>query len=318
MVAERVLFEQIKHVLEKTDFNSLGEKYEGKVRDSYTKGAIRFLVTTDRLSCFDRVVTSVPFKGEILQRIAANWFKLSEDIIKNHIIDLPDSNVMVVKNCEILPIEVVVRSYLTGSAWRDYEAGRAISGIKLPSGLRRNAKLPEVILTPSTKAEQGKHDTPISEKEILESGIIEKSIWQEVRAAAMELFALGEEVCNRQGLILVDTKYEFGIYQGGVILADEIHTLDSSRFWERETYEGRFEKGEDPQMLDKEPTRQWLISQNFMGDGPIPAFSDERRVDIAKHYIHALERITGEEFEAKVEPPTKRIQGKIPQLLKLY
>ena len=307
MIDEKVLYSQLEYVLEETDFPQLGKKYQGKVRDSYAKGDIRYLITTDRLSCFDKVVTSIPFKGHVLQNLAVNWFRLSEDIISNHIIDIPDPNVMVVKNCEILPIEVVVRGYLTGSAWRDYEKGLQISGVSLPSGMKASQRLPQVTVTPSTKAEQGSHDTPISEKEIVDAGIVKKELWHEVRETALQLFALGEEVSNKQGLILVDTKYEFGLYQGKLILADEIHTLDSSRYWEKSTYQARFEKGEQPQMLDKEPMRQWLISQGFMGDGPVPAFSKEKRVEISKHYIHSYQRISGKEFEAEAGPVSQRI-----------
>lgn len=315
MITDEIIRQQINNVLEETDFPELGQKYQGKVRDSYTKGDIRYLITSDRLSCFDKVVTSVPFKGEVLQSIAVNWFKLSEGIIDNHIIDVPDPNLMVVKNCEILPIEVVVRAYLTGSAWRDYEKGKLISGVGLPTGMKASQRLPQVVLTPSTKAEQGLHDTPISEKEIVSSGVVKAEIWEQVRNTALQLFALGEEVANNQGLILVDTKYEFGLYKGKLILADEIHTLDSSRYWEKSTYKERFEKGEAPEMLDKEPLRQWLITQGFMGDGPVPHFSDEKRVEISKHYMHSFERITGQTFKAEAGSVSDRIRSKLAKLI---
>lgn len=307
MIDDKVLFSQLKNVLEETDLPQLGSKYRGKVRDSYQKGDIRYLITTDRLSCFDKILTSVPFKGEVLQSIAVHWFKLSQDIIQNHIIDVLDPNIMLVKNCEILPVEVVVRAYLTGSAWRDYEKGKLISGVGLPSGMRPSQRMPKVVLTPSTKAEQGKHDMPISEKEIVSSGIVSKELWDQVHETALQLFAVGEEVADRQGLILVDTKYEFGVYQGKLILADEIHTLDSSRYWVKKTYNERFEKGEAPEMLDKEPVRQWLITQGFMGEGQPPPFSDEKRVEIARHYISSYDKITGQTFTPSVDSFSRRV-----------
>lgn len=308
MISDVSIKEQLKYCLEESDFESLGRKYRGKVRDSYSRDGRRYLVATDRLSCFDRVVTSVPFKGEILTTLAAHWFKLTSDIIPNHIIDIPDPNVMYVKECEIIPIEIVVRSFLTGSAWRDYSECKAVSGVKLPPGLKANSKLPQVILTPSTKAPQGSHDEPISEAEILERGIVDKKLWSQVREVAMSLFALGEEVALKQGLLLVDTKYELGILDGKLILADEIHTLDSSRFWIKSSYPSRFESGEPPEMLDKEPTRQWLLSQGFKGDGPIPHFTDEHRVSIARHYIGAFEKISGLQFSSKSESVAERIE----------
>jgi phosphoribosylaminoimidazole-succinocarboxamide synthase len=315
MIEDKVIRDQLKFVLEGSNFPDLGKKYEGKVRDSYTKGDKRFLITTDRLSCFDKVVTSIPFKGQVLQALAVNWFKVSADIIANHIIDIPDPNVMLVKNCEILPVEVVVRAYLTGSAWRDYEKGNKISGVSLPAGMKPSQRLPQVILTPSTKAEQGQHDMPISENEIVSSGIVKAELWQQVKEAALALFALGEEAANLRGLILVDTKYEFGLYKGNLILADEIHTLDSSRYWEKNSYQEKFEKGETPEMLDKEPMRQWLISQGFMGDGPIPVFSDDKRIEITKHYIHSYERISGETFHSEAGPVASRIAANLSQQL---
>lgn len=298
MITRTEILKQLPNVLEATHFDHLGERYEGKVRDSYTRGEQRVLITTDRLSCFDRVVTTIPFKGQVLNQLALKWFARTQDIVQNHLIDTPHPNVMVVKNCRILPIEVVVRGYLAGSAWRDYSAGRDISGVKLPPGMRSAQRLETPLLTPATKAEHGAHDTPISESEIITKGIVDRDIWAEVREAALSLFALGQRAVAERGLILVDTKYEFGIYQGGLVLADEIHTLDSSRFWKAGTYNERFARGESPEMLDKEPTRQWLLQQGFQGDGAIPHFSDEHRVQIAEHYIGSYEQILGEEFVA--------------------
>lgn len=302
------LHSQLANVLERTNFDFLGSRYEGKVRDCYVKDSVRFLIASDRLSCFDRVVTSIPCKGEVLTRMAQHWFALSHDILPNHIIDVPDPNVMVVQECEIFPIEVVVRAYLTGSAWRDYSAGKAISGIKLASGMKASQKLETPIITPSTKAAKGSHDEPISEAEILARGLVAPRLWQQACEAAHALFALGVTEAAKQGLLLVDTKYEFGIKEGKLILADEIHTLDSSRYWIAQSWAERFAKGETPEMLDKEPVRQWLLERGFKGDGEIPFFSDDHRVEIAEHYIKSYQKVTGCDFEIEVEPVAARVE----------
>lgn len=286
----------LENVIETTDFPWLGEKYQGKVRDNYSQDGKRIIIATDRLSCFDRVVTSVPFKGRVLNQLALWWFKQTETIISNHLLASPHPNAVVVKDCSVLPIEVVIRSYLSGSAWRDYEAGKPISGIRLPPGMRPSQKLSELIVTPSTKAELGTHDEPISEKEILDRKIVSPRIWEKMREAALELFRLGEKKCAENGLLFVDTKYEFGIYEDEVLLVDEIHTLDSSRFWVKESYQQRFEAGESPQMLDKEPVRQWLLQQGFKGDGPIPNFSEDYRLTLAAHYLDSYKWISGQDL----------------------
>lgn len=301
--------EQLKFVLAKTDFEFLGAKYEGKVRDSYVKGDLRYLITTDRLSCFDVVVALIPFKGQVLNQLAVNWFELSSEIIANHLIDNPDPNVMVVRNCQILPIEVVVRGYLAGSAWRDYSSGKAVSGINLPPGMKNYQRFSSPLLTPSTKAELGTHDQPISELEIVSRGIVDSKVWQQVKEAALALFELGTRRAAERGLILADTKYEFGIRDGKLILADEIHTLDSSRFWLADGFEQQVSAGQAPTMLDKEPTRQWLISQGYQGNGPVPVFSDEHRIEIARHYIDSFEMICGREFQAQSGDVQARVAG---------
>lgn len=300
---------QLPHVLTATHFDFLGQRYEGKVRDNYSLGDTRFIITSDRLSAFDVVVTTIPFKGQVLNHLAAFWFKCTEQIIPNHIIDIPHSNAFVVKSCEILPVEVVVRAYLSGSAWRDYQAGKAVSGIKLPAGLRASQKLPETLITPSIKAPRGEHDTPISRAEIVSGGLVSEKLWSQVSEVALNLFAAGAKHAEQRGLILVDTKYEFGLYKGQLILADEIHTLDSSRYWIAATYAQRFESGESPEMLDKEPTRQWLLSQGYQGQGPVPHFSDEHRVDFARRYLDSAFKITGIELETKVGPVLPQVEA---------
>lgn len=299
---------QLSNVLEGTNFDFLGKPQVGKVRDSYVQGDQRILVTTDRLSCFDRVITSIPYKGQVLNQVASYWFRASKGIIANHVVAEPDPNVMVVRECEVLPVEVIVRAYITGSAWRSYSKGEAVSGVQLPDGLRASEKLAEPVLTPTTKAsgDEG-HDEPISEADIVSSGLVEARVWEQVREVAFALFALGSKAAETQGLLLVDTKYEFGLLDGKLILVDEIHTSDSSRYWKSATYLKRFESGLAPEMLDKEPTRQWLLERGYQGDGPIPQITDDHRVSIAARYIELYEQLTGETFVAEVGPVAPRV-----------
>ena len=312
MLDSTVLKQQLSGVLKETHFDFLGELYAGKVRDCYLSApGQRVLITTDRLSAFDKILTTIPFKGEVLTRLATYWFERTSHIVANHIITLPDPNVMVVRDCKVFPIEVVVRRYLAGSAWRDYEAGRDISGHKLPKGLRSAQRFSEALMTPSTKAALGTHDEPISESQIVEQKIVSAQWWARIREKALALFAEGERLAQQRGLLLVDTKYEFGYIGDELILCDEIHTIDSSRYWEADTYQERFEKGEPPQMLDKEPIRQWLIGQGYMGDGVPPAINDDKRIEIAQHYIHSFERVTGESFTGVVGDVAARIEMRL-------
>lgn len=316
MIDDSVILEQLSSCIVSTNFSSLGTRYEGKVRDSYSlKDSRRILVTTDRLSAFDKVVTTIPFKGQVLTELAMYWFNETSHIVQNHVISHPDPNVIIGREAKVLPIEVVVRGYLTGSAWRDYQEGRPVSGIQLKKGLRHADKFIEPLLTPSTKARKGEHDIPISEADILEQGIVPKETWEAVRSAALRLFNLGQKRAVERGLLLVDTKYEFGVSNGELLLVDEIHTLDSSRYWIAQGYEERLEKGDEQQMLDKEPTRQWLLSQGFKGDGPIPEFTAEHRVAIAKRYIDAFERITGQPFVPVKGDALSRIETALSKLI---
>lgn len=302
------LEEQLSFVLNREEFTLPGERYSGKVRDSYRLGDRRLLITSDRLSCFDVIVTTIPFKGQVLNQLAVDWFKKTSDIVQNHLLDVPHPNVMLVQNCEILPIEVVMRGYLTGSAWRDYQAGNAISGIQLPPGMKKSQKFEKPLLTPSTKAPSGSHDLPISEHEIVKTGIVSERIWGEVREISLNLFMFATQQVANRGLILVDTKYEFGLLNGKVVLADEVHTLDSSRYWKKDSYQAALDSGKDPANLDKEPTRQWLLSNGYQGNGPIPKFSDQHRVAIARHYISSFEQITGQTFSGMVGPVKESIE----------
>lgn len=287
---------QIPNAIVQTNLSCLGEKYEGKVRDNYTRGEERVIVTTDRISCFDVVVGAVPFKGQVLNELAVYWFDETRDIIQNHIIASPHPNVLIARSATVLPVEVVVRGYLTGSAWRDYKAGNAVSGVVLPKGLTEFQKFDLPILTPSIKAERGLHDEPISEEEILENDIVPKDLWEEIRDVSIRLFRRGEEIVAKRGLILVDTKYEFGICDSKLILVDEIHTLDSSRYWTRES----IENNKKPEMLDKEPVRQWLLERGFSGEGVPPALPNDYIVSLSRHYINSFERISGKTFNPRV------------------
>ena len=301
-----IIKQQIPFTLEETDFPTLGNKYRGKVRDNYIKEDQRVLITTDRISAFDRVLTTLPFKGQVLNGLASFWFHKTKSIIENAVKDYPDPNVMVAKECKVYPVEMVIRGYLAGSGWRDYKAGNPISGIKLPGGLRKSEKFDEPIVTPSTKAEEG-HDMPISKEEILKQGIVDKETYEVMEEATLKLFAIGTKFLKERGLIFVDTKYEFGNDGEGVVLVDEIHTPDSSRFWYADTYEERLEKEEDQAMLDKEYIRTWLMEKGFMGDGEIPEIPDDIKVEAMSRYIKAYSQITGQDFDSKVGNVLDRI-----------
>lgn len=289
---------QLPYTLAQADFPALGQLYRGKVRDNYSKGDRIVMITTDRLSAFDRVLTTVPFKGELLNRLTTFWFDKTRDVAPNHILDIPDPSVLVVRRCQPLAVEMVVRGYITGSLWRDFQAGKGAKayGIELPKDLRKDQKFDQPILTPSTKEEVGKHDEPISPKELVARGTITRKQWDEMARVTLDLFAAGQAWAKKRGLILVDTKYEFGLDPGGKLLViDEIHTPDSSRYWIAEGSEERFRKGEEQKNLDKEFFRQWLIKErNYQGDGPLPQIPDEVRSNLAAKYLELVRTLTGE------------------------
>ncbi len=270
--------------------------FNGKVRDVIDLGTELLIVTSDRISAFDVILSTIPFKGEVLNRTALYWFRKTSDIIPNHIVEEISPRTVRVRKCGILPVEVIVRGYLTGSAWRDYSEGKEISGIRLPKGMKFNQKFEKPLLTPSTKAEAGMHDEPVSCQEIVRRGLVEKKIWQQVEEKALALFQRGSSLASENGLILVDTKYEFGILDGKLIVADEMHTPDSSRFWYADTYEKLFSESSQQRQLDKEYFRQWLIAQGYMGNGKSPEITQEVRIETAKKYIDSFENITGESF----------------------
>lgn len=301
--------------LERTDFPSLGRRIEGKVRDSYVTDGVRTIVVTDRVSCFDVVVGTLPLKGQVLNQMAAFWFEKTASIAPNHLISAPDPCVSVVRECEILPIEFVYRGYLTGvsptSIWRAYERGDTeFCGHRLPAGLSKHERLPDPLLTPTTKAPKGEHDESISRAEVIARSILDEETFDAAARIASHLFAAGQAWATSRGLILVDTKYEIGRDpEGRLVVVDEIHTPDSSRYWYADTYEQALHHGRDPQALDKEYVRRWLVEQGYCGEGKPPTLPDDVRCEASRRYIEAFERITGRDFAPDVSPPEERIRA---------
>ena len=299
--------EQLNHTLDEFESDNLGEHYKGKVRENFSQDDKILMITSDRVSAFDHVLGTIPFKGQILSEIANFWFEKTKDLVPNHIIDTPDPQVLVAKRAKTLPVEVIVRQYITGSLWREYSNGiNGQYGFMLPEGLKKDQKFDEPLLTPSTKAEYGLHDEPISRESIV-NGLVEESVYAKAEEYALVLFKAGREWAAKQGLILVDTKYEFGIVDGELIVIDEIHTPDSSRYWVAKEYETRFENGENQLMLDKENIRQWLIEKGFSGDGVPPELSEEIRITLAERYVELYHTLTGKQFDPKVGDVKSRI-----------
>ena len=303
MVDPNYLARHLDLVLDDATIPELPNHYRGKVRDNYDlPDGRRLLIATDRLSAFDINIAAIPFKGQVLTQIARYWFDLTADICANHVIDYPDPNVLLCQRLDILPVEIVVRDYLTGSTatsiWPMYKSGRReIYGIRFPDGLRENQKLPQTIITPTTKAQNGEHDEPVTATEILDRGVLTPAQWQEVSEKALALFAKGREIAAARGLILVDTKYEFGTDRDGrILLADEIHTPDSSRYWFAETYPRRFAAGETPESFDKDYVRRWVAARCDPYREPIPPIPREVIAEAARIYVSVFETITGESF----------------------
>lgn len=312
-IDDALLKEQLAQTLEATHFEGLGERYEGKVRDNYSRGGRRYIVVSDRISAFDRILGTVPFKGQVLNRLAAWWFEKTKTVAKNHLVGVPDPNVLECVDCTPLPVEMVVRAYITGSTstsiWTHYADGeRVFCGHALPDGLQKNQRLDAPLLTPATKAPKGAHDVSASRAEILASGAVSEADFDRASEIALALFAAGQKICAERGLILVDTKYELGkTPDGEIIVIDEIHTPDSSRFWIEATYADRFASGLDPEPLDKDFVRRYYTAMDYRGDGEPPELPSEVRVGAAKRYIEAFERITGERFVPDTAPPIARI-----------
>ena len=290
-------------ILRDATIPELPNHYRGKVRDNYDlPGGRRILITTDRLSAFDIILTAIPLKGQVLTQIARFWFDATRDICPNHVIEYPDPNVVVGRHLKILPVEIVVRDYLAGTTSTSilsmYKAGRReMYGARFADGMRENQKLPQTIITPTTKAADGGHDEPLTASEILDRGLLSQAQWQTVSERALALFARGRELAARNGLILVDTKYEFGLTEDGqILLADEIHTPDSSRYWFQASYDKRFAAGQRPESFDKDFVRTWVTARCDPYKGPIPEIPREVILEAARIYISAYEMITGQAF----------------------
>ncbi len=314
MINESRIKAELERTLDETRIDGLGQRHQGKVRESYIQGNRRILITTDRVSAFDCIIGTIPFKGQVLNQLAAFWFEKTRQIVPNHIVSIPDPNVMVVHECEQLPLEFIVRGYITGvtktSAWYNYERGvRHFCGNMLPEGLRKDQKLERPILTPTTKHE--KHDRPISREEAIKEGLIDARTFDDAADICFRLFEAGVKHAASRGLILVDTKYELGKLNGKLVVSDEVHTPDSSRYWFADTYEELFAAAKDQRKIDKEYVREWLVSQGFRGDGQPPALTDEVRIEAAKRYIQAYETVTGQEFRVTDEPLAERITANL-------
>jgi phosphoribosylaminoimidazole-succinocarboxamide synthase len=307
--------EALDHCITDTHVPNLPEPYKGKVREVYNLGDDKLgIVVTDRISAFDYIMKqAIPFKGQILNQLAAFSFDKVKDIVATHIIDVPHPNVTIAKKCNPVPIEVVIRGYLTGHAWRVYKSGnRELCGVKLPDGLKEHDKFPHPILTPATKAMEG-HDEDISEKEILSQKIVAPELWNEIKEAAFALFERGTKIAAEQGLILVDTKYEFGTFNDELTLIDEVHTTDSSRYFYLEGYQERQTKGEGQKQLSKEFLREWLMENDFQGlnGQTLPDLPDEFRMEVFQRYSELFEMLTGKKFEPVIEKDFNSTLGKI-------
>ncbi len=279
--------------------------FHGKVRDIIDLGDELLIVATDRVSAFDRVLALVPCKGEVLTRTSLYWFSETGHIIENHVREMVTSRCMRVEKAQVLPVEVVVRGFLAGSAWRDYNAGRDVSGVRLPAGMTKNDRLPEPIVTPSTKAAVG-HDEAISEADVVSQGLVDRKTWEQVRETALALFRYGQERAERAGLRMFDTKYEFGLRaDGNLILVDELHTPDSSRLQLVTDSNGGGPEERPTVHLDKEYLREYLMERGYRGEGVVPDLPEEVILELAGRYIEAIERLTGAEFEPLTTDPDR-------------
>jgi phosphoribosylaminoimidazole-succinocarboxamide synthase len=316
-----LLREQCSHTLTGTALRGFGERIEGKVRDSYRIApGRRALVVSDRVSAFDVVLGTIPFKGQVLNQLAAFWFEHTRSAAPNHLLGVPDPCVSLVRECRVLPVEFVYRGYLTGvsktSIWTAYERGeRLYCGHRLPAGLRKHERLVAPLLTPTTKAERGAHDERTSREQLLREGAISEELYDRAAALGARLFAAGTAWAASRGLILVDTKYEMGISpEGELLLVDEIHTPDSSRYWYAHSYERALAEGTDPQALDKEYVRRWLVQQGYRGEGTPPPLPDDVRCEAARRYIETFELLSGAAFQPVAGEPLARIERSLAGL----
>lgn len=320
MVDTALLAPHLSNVVKDAAIPELPNHYRGKVRENYDlPDGRRVIIATDRLSAFDIILTAIPFKGQVLTQIARYWFEATKDLCPNHVLEYPDPNVVVAKRLTIMPVEVVVRDYLAGttgtSLWTMYKKGRReMYGHVFPDGLRENQKLPETIITPTTKAFDAGHDEELTAAQIVERGLLTQAQWDEVTEKALALFARGREMAAARGLILVDTKYEFGFDEAGnIILADEIHTPDSSRYWFAASYPERYEAGQRPESFDKDFVRSWVTQRCDPYKDPIPEIPAEVVLEAARVYIDAFETITGQTFQVPTEatPVVERIRANL-------
>jgi len=314
MLSEDQIRKNLSLALETTAL-PLDGRQQGKVRDWYSlAGQTRLIVTTDRLSAFDRNLAVVPYKGQVLNQLAAWWFEQTADVIPNHLISIPDPNVAVVKEVTPFPVEVIVRGYITGvtstALWYRYSLGeREIYGYAFGEGLKKNQQLDEPIITPTTKGGPTGHDERLTCAEVVEKGYLDQATWDTIQKAALAIFKRGQEVALKAGLILVDTKYEFGLTTDGqIVLIDEVHTPDSSRFWKADTYQERFENGQEPENFDKEFIRMAFADLGYRGDGPVPAVEDSLWVQASQRYIQIYELLTGLTFQPGEYPAEARIK----------
>jgi len=303
-------------ILEKTDFKNLGEKYVGKVRDVYIQKDKVIMVSTDRYSAFDRNLALIPCKGQVLTQVSKFWFEQTKDIVPNYVMDFPDPNVVVGKKCAVLPVEVVPRGYITGvtgtSLWTLYQKGqRDFGDFTLPDGMKKNQKLEKVVLTPTTKREN--HDRPLSSKDIVDGGFMTKDQWERVADISLKLFKRGQEIALQKGLILVDCKYEFGIDEKGeLMLVDELHTPDSSRYWQADSYQARIDAGLEPENFDKEFLRLWFKNNcDPYKDEKLPEAPAEMVTELSRRYVRICEQITGVPFEVESGDIEKRIENNL-------
>lgn len=305
----------LNNCITKTEVSGAGAPYRGKVRDVYSLGDHKLaIVASDRISAFDHIMKqAIPYKGQILNGLAAFAFDKVNDLVATHIIDIPHPNVTIAKKCEPVPIEVVIRSCLTGHAARVYKSGkRTLCGVQLPDGMTENQKFEKPILTPATKAEEG-HDEDISEQEILDRKIVGPSIWEEIRTKAFQIFERGQQIARNRGLILVDTKYEFGLYEGEVTLIDEVHTADSSRYFYADEYEQRLREGRAQKQLSKEFLREWLMDHGFQGKKgqTLPDLPDTFRKKVFERYAELFKKLTGKPFDPtpiQIDELNKKLQ----------
>jgi phosphoribosylaminoimidazole-succinocarboxamide synthase len=316
---------QAHRILPDATIPELPNHYSGKVRDNYDlPDGRRVIIATDRLSAFDRILCTIPFKGQVLTQTARFWFEATRDICPNHVLEYPDPNVVIGQRLEILPVEVVVRGYLAGTTGTSvltlYKAGqREMYGIRLPDGMRDNQKLQQPILTPTSKAFDGGHDEPLTPDDIISCKLLTQAQWQQLSDYAQALFARGQQMAAGRGLILADTKYEFGLDpQGRIVLADEIHTPDSSRYWLAESYEARFTAGDRPESFDKDFVRSWVAARCDPYHDPIPEIPEQLILDTAAVYIRAFEAITGQSFVLPADGgmPIDRIRAALSGLMR--